>query len=483
METREQAPDESVHGVLVDEPATVIIRPRRTRFWKRPAVKWTRRAVLAALLVFLILLGWSIGGALTVPGTDSTAARLAEWGRDHGLGGIVTWLEKEQYDQNQPKTGGAPAGGIPTAQGAETAPPPPSGAAAPKTLPAPPAITPVVTGAPLANEGQWQTVVTVKGEPAVRVAEMRPDGQHTSFVAGVMWMDPNLVRGQLQPGFQDPGGTWQAQDEIASADRSSVVAVFNAGFRLNASRGGYYSEGRTAVPLQDNAASLVIDKNGVATVGSWNNEVRMSPDVASVRQNLAMLVDDGKVASNCSSGGAVWGWTLGNDAYIDRSAFGVTADGAEVYVGGPALSVCTLGKILQAAGVVRGMELDINPDWISGAYFHDQPSGNPQGFRLYPTQKLPPTKYFQPSMPGLVRLVRSPLIMSAIRDVSIVDEMIRLGQFLKLAGLAEDGVDAKEMIEAGEVTVNGRPESRRGRQLKIGDVVSSPSGRARLTQD
>jgi hypothetical protein len=67
------------------------------------------------------------------------------------------------------------------------------------------------------------------------------------------------------------------------------------------------------------------------------------------------------------------------------------------------LSVCTLGKILQAAGVVRGMELDINPDWISGAYFHDgqshdQPSGNPKGFRLYPTQKLPPTKYFQPSM-------------------------------------------------------------------------------------
>ncbi|HEY4458851.1 MAG TPA: RNA-binding S4 domain-containing protein [Pseudonocardiaceae bacterium] len=73
--------------------------------------------------------------------------------------------------------------------------------------------------------------------------------------------------------------------------------------------------------------------------------------------------------------------------------------------------------------------------------------------------------------------------MSAIRDVSIVDEMIRLGQFLKLAGLAEDGVDAKEMIEAGEVTVNGRPESRRGRQLKIGDVVTSPAGRARLTQD
>jgi hypothetical protein len=173
--------------------------------------------------------------------------------------------------------------------------------------------------------------------------------------------------------------------------------VFNGGFRLNASQGGYYSEGRTVVPLQDNAASMVINKNGVATVGSWNHEVSMSPDVASVRQNLVMLVDNGQVSPSCSSGSAVWGATLGNNAYIDRSAFGVTATGAEVYVGGPALSVCTLGKILQSAGVVRGMELDINPDWISGAYFHDQPSGDPQGFRLYPTQKLPPTKYLQPS--------------------------------------------------------------------------------------
>ena len=67
-----------------------------------------------------------------------------------------------------------------------------------------------------------------------------------------------------------------------------------------------------------------------------------------------------------------------------------------------------------------------------------------------------------------------------IRDVSIVDEMIRLGQFLKLAGLAEDGGQARAMIEAGMVTVNGRQEIRRGRQLGIGDVVAAETGKARL---
>ena len=399
MRTREHESDQVMRGELLDGPATEIIAPQRPRFWRRPAVRWARRIVLVALVVFLVVVGWSVGGALTAPGTDSTAARLAEWGRDHGLGGIVTWLEKQQYENNQPKVGGTPTGGIPDASGVETtAPPAPNAPAGPPTLPAPAPIQPVADGAPLPTEGQWETVATVRGEPAVRVARLRVDPQHTSFVAGVMWLDPNLVRGQLQPGFTDPGGSWQASDQITSATRSTVVAAFNAGFRLNASQGGYYSEGRTVVPLQNDAASLVINNNGVATVGSWNHEVRMTPDVASVRQNLVMLVDNGQVNPSCSSGSAVWGATIGNVAFIDRSGFGITASGAEIYVGGPALSVCTLGSILQDAGVVRGMELDINPDWVSGVYFHDQPNGlPPQGFQLYPGQKVPANHYLSPS--------------------------------------------------------------------------------------
>jgi ribosome-associated protein len=58
-----------------------------------------------------------------------------------------------------------------------------------------------------------------------------------------------------------------------------------------------------------------------------------------------------------------------------------------------------------------------------------------------------------------------------ITEVEIADEMVRLGQFLKLAGLADAGSDAKQLVEAGEVAVNGRVEVRRGRQLRNGDVV------------
>ncbi|WP_309072429.1 RNA-binding S4 domain-containing protein [Arthrobacter sp.] len=62
--------------------------------------------------------------------------------------------------------------------------------------------------------------------------------------------------------------------------------------------------------------------------------------------------------------------------------------------------------------------------------------------------------------------------MSKDTEVPIRDSMIRLGQLVKLANLAEDGVEAKELIENGMVKVNGEIEDRRGRQLHAGDAVT-----------
>jgi ribosome-associated protein len=58
-----------------------------------------------------------------------------------------------------------------------------------------------------------------------------------------------------------------------------------------------------------------------------------------------------------------------------------------------------------------------------------------------------------------------------MRDVTIRGDTIRLGQLLKLAGIADSGADAKALLAEGHVTVNGEPEERRGRQIHPGDVV------------
>jgi hypothetical protein len=359
-------------------------QPPRRRRWIR--------IVLAALVV-AVLVGCVVAvDALGVPGPDSAAAKLAEWGRSHGFNTEITWLEKQLYMQSPPAIGGLPPGGIPSAEGVVPH-------AAPSTALSAAPLPALSGGAPLPGEGGWQTVVVSHGRPAVQVASLRPDDQHTSFVVGVMRMDPSLMRGELRPGSTDPGGSWPASTSLTPAEQHGVAAVFNGGFRLtDPSHPGYFSDGRTVKHLVDGEASLVLRANGTADVGTWGDEVRMTSDVVSVRQNLVPLVDHGQVNPTCATGGTrEWGSTIGQAAYIHRSAFGVTATGVEVYAAGPALSVCTLGRILQDAGVVRGMELDINPDWVSGAYFHPKANGSPEGFKLFPAEKVPPSHYLVPS--------------------------------------------------------------------------------------
>ena len=68
----------------------------------------------------------------------------------------------------------------------------------------------------------------------------------------------------------------------------------------------------------------------------------------------------------------------------------------------------------------------------------------------------------------------------APRDVRISGDSIRLGQLLKLAGVAGTGGEARELVQEGTVHVNGQAETRRGRQLHAGDIVEAAGERLRV---
>jgi ribosome-associated protein len=68
-------------------------------------------------------------------------------------------------------------------------------------------------------------------------------------------------------------------------------------------------------------------------------------------------------------------------------------------------------------------------------------------------------------------------------DVPIRDESIRLGQLLKLAGVVDDGATAREVIERGLVAVNDEIDTRRGRQVRPGDVVTYETETIRVTAE
>ncbi|HSP37007.1 MAG TPA: phosphodiester glycosidase family protein [Frankiaceae bacterium] len=364
--------------------ATKPARRRRGPFFR------VLQVVGALLLVFLLLTAVSIGRAVVRPGTDSVSARVAEWARDHGLGGVVTRLEKAQYASDRPKQGGAPAGGVPQVGDAGAG----RGVAVDGT-PAPRPLPILAAGAALPNEGRWQGVVSVKGSPAVRLAFLRPDDQHTSYLAAVMWLDPRLVSARLHPGTQDPAGRWATPSEISPALQRTVAAAFPAGFRLTGdSRGGYYDQGKTVRAMRAGAASFVINADGSVHIGAWGRDVAMTAQVRSVRQNLDLLVDKGTVNPTCADNNSpVWGNTVGNRSYVPRTAMGQRADGSLVFVNSPATSVCSLGRLLQAAGVVRGMESDINRQWAVG-YYYDHVNGRVVPHRSRPDQDHAASQYF-----------------------------------------------------------------------------------------
>jgi hypothetical protein len=254
---------------------------------------------------------------------------------------------------------------------------------------------------PLPNEGVWTpTGHEVAGAPAVYTAFLRPDPIHTSLVAGAMWMDTTLLKATFVAGLQQPGGPspWGAQ--VPPQLQSSLVAAFNSGFKINDSQGGYYNDGQTYRALANGAASLVIDKQGKVTVVQWGREMAMSPNVQTVRQNLALLIDGGQpVPGLASDSNGKWGATVGNKVLVWRSGVGVDANGALVYVAGPGLSVQSLATLLQRAGAVRAMELDINSAWVSAYTYAGGTFNDPvpvHGVKLLPTMTRSDDRYLVP---------------------------------------------------------------------------------------
>jgi hypothetical protein len=253
------------------------------------------------------------------------------------------------------------------------------------------------------GEGQWAAAGRlVDGIPAIYETTLRPDAIHTSYVVGVAWMDTDLLKATLYSGSQIPGGgPYSHTAPIEPAAAQSLVAAFNAGFLMSEANGGYYTDGKTVIPLMTGAASFVTYANGSATVGQWGRDVSMAPNVVAVRQNLDLLVANGQPVPGLDANDTTrWGATLGNQVYVWRSGLGVTADGALVYVGGPGLNITDLADLLARAGAVRAMELDINTDWVNFAAYDpptlDGAAAPGNGTGLLPNMTGGPSRYFQP---------------------------------------------------------------------------------------
>jgi hypothetical protein len=361
------------------------------------------RRIVALMLVLMVWPAWSISTALAAPGTDSTAARLAEWGRFNGLGWAVSGLEKAQYTLNPPAVGGSLAGGIPrVAVGGPSSRRPTRSSA----YLSPPSPIPSQALPSLPGEGSWQSLVSLKGEPAIRAAFLRPDAQHTSYLVGVAWLNQKLVKMILHPGFRVPGDPGLAEpSSVPASQRNRLLATFNSGFTMTDANGGYWQDGQSAVPLRAGAASMVLYKDGHADVVRWRG-ANPGPDVAAVRQNLGLLVDNGAITPDVNSTTTrMWGATVGNQTFVWRSAVGIRKDGSMVFVVGASMSVKTLANIVQGAGAVRAMEMDINQSWTNFITYTHPGNGVAVPQMLTKNEHPNPYRYLQPSSRDFVAVL------------------------------------------------------------------------------
>jgi hypothetical protein len=349
--------------------------------------------VLAGVLaVFIIITSWSLGHALTAPGGGSFSERVAEWARNHSMGPLVTFGEWLTY--SKPKTGGKPNVSFKKLGGQVVH----KKKHYQGIRPVIPADLGSPAGRPLAGEGEWKTVVSVKGVPAVFKTYLRQSRTYSSYYAAVVSMDQRLLRFSLRPGTQDPGyGHWGAPMDIPHGHRYGLVATFNSGFRVASSGGGLYLHGHYDGRLVKGEASEVYFTNGRMRIGRWGRgPLHMGPDIAAVRQNLRPIVIHGQVPRSVDQNVlSTWGATLGGGYNVWRSGVGITRDNRIIFVYGPALDVRTLASLLKRAGCVTAMELDINPDWMSFMYYlaKNHPA-NPTPVNLLRSQIQPPNRYF-----------------------------------------------------------------------------------------
>lgn len=323
----------------------------------RPPRRRRLRTVAIIIVALLIPVGWSYAGYLTAAGDAPVSVRTVDWMRDHGFQSVVNNVEQWWYTRNKP-TGSKPLrSDLPT-------PPPPTAAKA-RLVETTRVVAPI-------REGVWSNVVGLAvPDGNVQQTYLRPAPNFPSVVADVVRFDQRSTRLVYVPGLKDPGGSWAWGARIPAARRSSVMAAFNAGFKFRDTRGGIYTEGRHAVrALAPGLASIVIHRDGTADVADWGRDATLTPDVVSVRQNLALIVDHGVAAAGLTSDrGGWWGNRKSQYQLTWRSAAGVDAQGRLIYAAGRQMSLNDLANTMIKAGAVRAMQLDIHDGVVSFNWF------------------------------------------------------------------------------------------------------------------
>ncbi len=387
VSTRTQTPRQP-SAVFVSQP-----RPLRT-----PPGRRVRRVLLAACAVALLPALISYVATMLQPSNSSLGIRSVEWLRDHGAAGLVTEVESIYYSLEAPAKGGPALHALPkvgvSAAGAGTS---AAGAGSTPVVDRPPRIRPLAYPA-LPGEGMWRPAQAGEStnDPPLLLTTFRSDpSEYPRLVAGVAWINTSRTSVSLYAGREQPSVELPSRGplEVPPRDRGRLLATFNSGFKLADANGGWALDGHTYAPMRDGQATLVRYADGRYDVIDWRGGARVGSEVVFARQNLPLIVSEGRPNPNLSDG-PEWGATLGNAVQVWRSGVGIDRHGNLIYAAANDQTVGSLAAILIHAGAVRAMELDINSYWISFNAYALPGARDP--FKLLEETERPAERYLTP---------------------------------------------------------------------------------------
>ena len=241
----------------------------------------------------------------------------------------------------------------------------------------------------------WRgTGPTVSGRSPVIVTTFRTEVDYPRIVAYVAWFDHTRTSVAWYPGrYEPPSAPVRGPMSVPPGQRWRLLATFNGGFIYSDGGNGSSINGRLYEPLKAGLATLVAYRNGRVDVKTWHGGPVAGPQVAFARQSLPLIIDHGHLnpALNDSS---QWGFTLGNAVRVWRTGAGIDRHGNLIYAAADYQTVISLAKILQRAGAVRAMQLDINPEWPTLITYSHRGGLDP--VRVVPNYQQPATRYLVP---------------------------------------------------------------------------------------
>jgi hypothetical protein len=338
-------------------------------------------------LVLLVPVAYSYTTSMLQPSSLPLWPRSVEWIRQHHGNWLVDEVEHYYFSWQAPDPGGPQLRSVPKLG---VGPPPATTAA----VQAPPKIDLAFRHA-LPGEGVWSgTGPVVAGRPPVLVTTFRPEVAYPRTLAYLAWFDSSRTAVSWYPGrYEPPTAPVRGPMQVPHDQRWRLLATFNGGFIYKDGSNGSSINGRQYEPLKQGLATLVAYRDGRVDVKRWRGGAVAGPDIAFARQSLPLIVDHGRLnrALNDSS---QWGYTLGNATRVWRTGAGIDRHGNLIYAAADWQTVTTLATILQRAGAVRAMQLDINPEWPTLITYTHRGGLGP--VKVVPNYQQPKTRYLVP---------------------------------------------------------------------------------------